>query len=231
MLCGDFRPYGPGGIPDPTIIQTAPKPDAPFLWLFSLLSLLPPSWETPFLLIAPVIAILILLGLPLVAGVGEKSWRRRPVAVITVMVLAIAWGVLTHLGMYTPWSPKMTAWSGSAVPVHFIRNSTPLVRQGAIVFQYKQCRNCHALGGLGGERGPALDEIATKMTRDEMIRQVIQGGGNMPAFGKNLSPPEVTALVTFLQTLHKPNERIAGDASRSVVEGKHEGDVEKGSRY
>jgi ubiquinol-cytochrome c reductase cytochrome b subunit len=226
-----FGPYGPGGIPDPTIIQTAPKPDAPFLWLFSLLSLLPPSWETPFLLIAPVIAILILLGLPLVAGVGEKSWRRRPVAVITVMVLAIAWGVLTHLGMYTPWSPKMTAWSGSAVPVHFIRNSTPLVRQGAIVFQYKQCRNCHALGGLGGERGPALDEIATKMTRDEMIRQVIQGGGNMPAFGKNLSPPEVTALVTFLQTLHKPNERIAGDASRSVVEGKHEGDVEKGSRY
>jgi ubiquinol-cytochrome c reductase cytochrome b subunit len=228
-----FGPYGPGGVADPTIIQTAPKPDPPFLWLFALLSLLPPSWETPFLLIAPVIGILILIALPLVAGVGEKSWYRRPVAVFTVMFLAVAWAVLTHLGMYTPWSPKMTAWSGDAVPVHFIRNTTPLVRQGASVFQYKQCRNCHSLGGVGGQRGPALDEIATKMTQDQMIRQVIQGGGNMPAFGKNLSPPEVTALITFLRTLHKPNERPAGDASRTVVQqgSAPKGDVEQGSRY
>lgn len=229
-----FGPYGPKGVPDPTIIETIPKPDPPFLWLYSLLALLPPSWETPFLLIVPPIAILILILLPLVAGVGEKSWYRRPVAVITVMVLAIAWGVLTRLAMYMPWSPKMMAWSGAAVPVHFIENSTPVVRQGANVFQYKQCRNCHALGGVGGQRGPALDEIAVKMTKDQMIRQVIQGGGNMPAFGKNLSPPEVTALVTFLETLHRPNERPAGDASRTVVQGDSsppKGDVEKGARY
>ena len=229
-----FGPYGPTGVPDPTIIQTVPKPDPPFLWLYSLLSLLPPNWETPFLLIAPPIAILLLIALPLVAGVGEKSWYRRPVAVLTVLVLAVAWGVLTHLGMYTPWSPKMTAWSGFAVPVHFIENSTPLVRQGANVFQYKQCRNCHALGGKGGQRGPALDEIAVKMTGDQMVRQVIQGGGNMPAFGKNLSPPEVTALVAFLQTLHQPSERPAGDASRVVVQGdsaQPKNDIEKGARY
>jgi len=226
-----FGPFGPGGIPDPTITQTSPKPDPAFLWLFALLALLPPNWETPFLLIAPIVGILILLGLPLVAGVGEKSWHRRPVAVLAVMFLAIAWAVLTHLGMHTPWSPQMTAWSGSAVPVHFIRGSTPLERQGAIVFQYKQCRNCHALGGIGGQRGPALDEIAAQMTEDQMIRQVIQGGGNMPAFGKNLSPAEVTALVGFLETLHKPNERVAADASRGVVQSKPQGDMEKGSRY
>jgi ubiquinol-cytochrome c reductase cytochrome b subunit len=234
-LCAAFfGPFGPTGVPDPTIIQTVPKPDPPFLWLYSLLSLLPPNWETPFLLIAPPIAILILIALPLVAGVGEKSWYRRPVAVLTVLVLAVSWGVLTHLGMYTPWSPKMTAWSGLAVPVHFIENSTPLVRQGANVFQYKQCRNCHALGGKGGQRGPALDEIAAKMTGDQMVRQVIQGGGNMPAFGKNLSPPEVTALVTFLQTLHRPTERPAGDASRVVVQGdtsRPKSDIVKGGRY
>jgi hypothetical protein len=34
-----------------------------------------------------------------------------------------------------------------------------------------------------------------------MIRQVIQGGGNMPAYGKKLSPAEVEALVAFMQTL------------------------------
>jgi ubiquinol-cytochrome c reductase cytochrome b subunit len=49
-------------------------------------------------------------------------------------------------------------------------------------------------------RGPALDTVATRLTRDQLIRQVIQGSGNMPAYGKNLRPAEVTALVAFMQT-------------------------------
>src|SRR6266404_1101938 len=57
-------PYGPGGQPDPTIIQTAPKPDFFFLWLYAVLSYLPPSMETPALLIGPVIIIGALLLLP-----------------------------------------------------------------------------------------------------------------------------------------------------------------------
>ena len=40
MACAFFfGPFGPTGQPDPTIIQTAPKPDAPFLWIFAVLSL------------------------------------------------------------------------------------------------------------------------------------------------------------------------------------------------
>jgi ubiquinol-cytochrome c reductase cytochrome b subunit len=91
---------------------------------------------------------------------------------------------------------------------------TPLAREGAQVFQAKQCRNCHALGGHGGDRGPALDSIASRLTEDQMIRQVLQGGGNMPAYGKNLSPAETTALVSFLQTLHPQNQPPAIDASQ-----------------
>src|SRR5580658_8742299 len=45
-----FGPFGPSGQPDPTIIQTAPRPDYFFLWLYAVLSLLPPSMETPVLL-------------------------------------------------------------------------------------------------------------------------------------------------------------------------------------
>ena len=79
MACAFFfGPFGPTGQPDPTIIQTAPKPDAPFLWLFAVLSLLPPAMETPIILIAPVIIIGGMLLLPLVAGEGEKHWSRRP---------------------------------------------------------------------------------------------------------------------------------------------------------
>jgi ubiquinol-cytochrome c reductase cytochrome b subunit len=44
---------------------------------------------------------------------------------------------------------------------------------------------------------------------------VIQGSGNMPAYGKNLSPAEVAALVSFMRTLHNPTEAPARDATQS----------------
>ena len=208
-----FGPFGPKGVPDPTIIQTVPKPDFFFLWIYTILAFLPDKLETPFMLIAPVVAIVFLIALPLFAGEGEKSWRRRPIAVLSLMVLAVGFAVCTNLGTYTPWSPEMEAWSGDPVPVSMVHAATPLGRQGQIVFQDKQCRNCHMLGGTGGQRGPALDGVATRLTYDQLVRQVLQGGGNMPAYGKNLSPSEVTALVGFLGTLHPAGERPARDAS------------------
>jgi len=108
----------------------------------------------------------------------------------------------------------MNAWSGLALPAAELKGRSALERQGAIVFQEKQCRNCHELGGAGGLRGPALDSVATRLTQDQLIRQVIQGGGNMPAYGKSLSPAEVTALVSFLTTLRPPGEPPARDASQ-----------------
>ena len=208
-----FGPYGPSGQPDPTIIQSAPKPDFFFLWIYAVLSYLPPSLETPFVLIVPVLGICALLALPLVAGEGEKSWHRRPVAVLVLVTVAVSWGVFTHLATFTPWSPVMDAWSGDPVPPKLVHAENPLERQGAIVFQEKQCRNCHAVGGTGGMRGPALDTVATRLTEDQLIRQVIQGGGNMPAYGKNLSPPEVTALVRFLETLKPAGQLPAANAA------------------
>ena len=211
-------PFGPGGQPDPTIIQTAPKPDSFFLWIYALLSYLPPAAETPILLIAPLIGIVVLLVLPFFAGEGEKSWKRRPIAVLVILVAAVSLGTLTHLGQHTPWSPVMDAWSGQPIPAEYLKNRTPLEHEGALVFQSKQCHNCHSLAGEGGQRGPALDRVAVRLTPDQLVRQVIQGGGNMPAYGKNLSPAETTALVKFLETLHPAGQRPAQDASRAIAE-------------
>jgi ubiquinol-cytochrome c reductase cytochrome b subunit len=208
-----FGPFGPSGRPDPTIIQTAPQPDYFFLWLYALLSLLPPSLETPALLIGPVVVIIALILLPFMFGEGEKSWRRRPIAVLSILLIAVTLGTFTHLAGYAPWSPHMNAWSGDPVPERFLKGTTALERQGALVFQVKQCRNCHSLGELGGQRGPTLDSVALRLTPDQLIRQVIQGGGNMPSYGKNLSPAETTALVAFLATLHPPGQKPARNAS------------------
>jgi ubiquinol-cytochrome c reductase cytochrome b subunit len=210
-------PFGPSGQPDPTIIQTAPRPDFFFLWLYAVLSFLPPAAETPLLLIGPAVGILVLLGLPFFAGEGEKSWKRRPIAVLTVLLLAVALGTFTNLGLHTPWSPVMNAWSSMPVPSRYLHGRTALERRGSLVFQAKQCRNCHSLGGEGGKRGPALDEVALRLTRDQLVRQVIQGGGNMPAYAKNLSPAETTAAVTFLRTLHPKGQAPARDAAQDLV--------------
>jgi mono/diheme cytochrome c family protein len=99
-------------------------------------------------------------------------------------------------------------------PAQYLKGRSALERQGALVFQAKQCHNCHPLGNVGGQRGPELDRVAVQFTRGQLIRQVIQGGGNMPAYGKNLSPVETTALVAFLETLHPAGQPQAQDAAR-----------------
>jgi ubiquinol-cytochrome c reductase cytochrome b subunit len=217
MACAFFfGPFGPSGPPDPTIIQTAPKPDYAFLWIYAVLAFLPPSIETPIMLIVPVLIIAGMLLLPLLAGEGERHWARRPVAVLTVSVIALSLGIFTRLGTYTPWSPVMEAWTADIIPVDYLQKRTPLERQGAIVLQNKQCRNCHSLEGSGGQRGPALDGVANRMTADQIIRQVLQGGGNMPAYGNALSASETRALVSFLSTLRN-GLPPAVDASRSLA--------------
>jgi ubiquinol-cytochrome c reductase cytochrome b subunit len=210
-------PFGPSGQPDPTIIQTAPRPDFFFLWLYAVLSYLPPSAETPILMIGPAIGIIALLLLPFIAGEGEKSWKRRPIAVLTILLVAVMLGSLTQLGLHTPWSPIMDAWSSVPIPTEYLQGRTALERRGALVFQAKQCRNCHSLDDMGGKRGPALDRVALRLTQDQLIRQVIQGGGNMPAYGKNLNPAETTALVAFLETLHPAGQPPAGNAARAAL--------------
>jgi len=214
VVCAAFLgPFGPKGQPDPTVVQAVPRPDYFFLWMYAALALLPPQMETVLLLVGPAIAIGFLIALPLISGTGEKSWRRRPVAVLTVLLVIISLAAFTQLATYAPWSPQMNAWSSAPIPPKLLEGRSALERQGAVVFQAKQCRNCHALGGEGGQRGPALDNVATRLTGEQLVRQVLQGRGNVPAYGKNLSPAETTALVAYLKSLHAPSQTPARDAS------------------
>jgi ubiquinol-cytochrome c reductase cytochrome b subunit len=210
-------PIGPNGQPDPTIIQTVPRPDFFFLWLFSVFALLPPWTETVLMLTGPLLALGLLFALPFISGTGEKSSRRRPFSVVMVILIVTTIGSLTWLGTFSPWSPHMNAWSAVPTPIKYVKGRSPLELQGALLVQSKQCRNCHSLGGHGGMRGPALDATATRLTRNQMVRQILQGGGNMPAYGSNLSPAEVNAIVAFLATMHPRGEPPARNSARPAI--------------
>jgi ubiquinol-cytochrome c reductase cytochrome b subunit len=139
---------------------------------------------------------------------------------MSVLLIVLTVVTLAGLGITARWSPNMEAWSALPTPKAYIQGRTPLQLQGALVIQSKQCRNCHSLGGEGGHRGPALDGVGTRLTQDQLIRQVLQGGGNMPAYGKNLTPAEVTALVAFMQTLRPAQQPPARSAVAPAVPGR-----------
>lgn len=203
-IAAALGPKGPTEPPDPTLGGANPRPEWPFLWLFALLSLSPPAAETFIILIFPVLLIMGLLLVPFLSNRGERAPSQRPAAVLIVIVGYTALGVLTYLGITAPWSPKMTAWSGDPIPERLVKNSSPVQLQGAIMFQNKNCRNCHALDGVGGRRGPDLTTVGVQMTRNQLIDQISNGtpgGGNMPAYGKQIKPAEMTALVDFLASL------------------------------
>jgi ubiquinol-cytochrome c reductase cytochrome b subunit len=217
LLAVVLGPKGPTDPPDPTLPGANPRPEWPFLWLFGLLSLSPAGAETFIMLVFPIILIAALFLVPFVSNRGERAPSRRPVAVLAVIASYAVLGALTYEGATSPWSPKMTAWSSDPIPERLVRESTPLQLQGAALFQSKDCRNCHALDGSGGRRGPDLTTVGTRLTRGQLIDQISNGtpgGGNMPAYGKQVSPAEMTALVEFLVNLRPagaPPARLAAN--------------------
>ncbi|HEV3303585.1 MAG TPA: cytochrome b N-terminal domain-containing protein [Planctomycetaceae bacterium] len=203
-------PKGPTGPPDPTMSGANPRPEWPFLWLFGLLSLSPAGAETFIMLVFPVLLIVVLFLVPFVSNRGERAPSRRPVASLGVVVIYTVLGALTWQGATAPWSPVMTAWSGDPIPQDIVAQSTPREFVGSLVFQNKNCRNCHALEGVGGKRGPDLTFVGTRLTRDQLIDQISNGtpgGGNMPAYAEQMKPAEMSAVVDFLV-----NRRPAGQA-------------------
>lgn len=206
-LAAILGPKGPSAPPDPTAAGANPRPEWPFLWLFALLSLSPAGAETFLILVFPLVLVIALVVVPFVSIRGERAPSRRPLAVLGVVVIYAVLAALTYEGATSPWSPKMNAWSSDPIPERLVKDSTPLQLQGAALFQSKDCRNCHALDGIGGERGPDLTTVGARLTHGQLIDQISNGtpgGGNMPAYGKQISPPEMTALVEFLANLRPP---------------------------
>ncbi len=212
-------PKGPTGPPNPALPDANPRPEWPFLWLFALLSLSPPAAETFIMLVLPVVLVVGLLLVPFINNKGERAPSRRPMAVLGVIVIYTTLAALTYEGIRAPWSPDMTAWTSDPIPERMVTQSEPVELQGALVFQYKNCRNCHALDGVGGKRGPDLSSIGVKMSRNRLIDQVSNGtpgGGNMPAYGKQISPAQMDALIAFLVSLRPDGQPPAGTADKSL---------------
>jgi mono/diheme cytochrome c family protein len=77
-----------------------------------------------------------------------------------------------------------------------------LSAEGKTVFT-TNCASCHTLkaAGASGTVGPNLDELEPDLATVE--HQVVNGGGPMPAFGKEglLNPKEIKAVATYVSAV------------------------------
>ena len=77
-----------------------------------------------------------------------------------------------------------------------------LAAEGKEIF-VSTCGSCHTLSAAGtsGEIGPDLDELEPDLATVE--HQVVNGGGGMPAFGKEgaLNAKEIKAVATYVSSV------------------------------
>ncbi|WP_438448357.1 c-type cytochrome [Gorillibacterium sp. sgz5001074] len=59
------------------------------------------------------------------------------------------------------------------------------------------CMACHGVN-LEGKMGPELTKVGGHMTKDEILTQILKGGGRMPAQEKRLSAAETETLAVWL---------------------------------
>jgi ubiquinol-cytochrome c reductase cytochrome b subunit len=183
--------------PNPTIIDAQPRPDWYLLWYFAVLALSPHEAENYIILLSPLIAGLVLFLLPLIAGRGDRHPLKRPWSLAILLLVLVSVGALWNAGIQANWSPRFDATS---LTDKIIGTTSGPVYAGGKLFSSRGCLYCHTISGHGGKRGPDLTNVGNRLSSDQMIIRILNGGYNMPAYGGILGSEDVQNLVEFLQS-------------------------------
>ena len=132
----------------------------------------------------------------------EKSFRKMPQQNLTPqeidrLVDFFRWvdGIENN-----DWPPQDSKKRGSAGVRRLVGGTT--LSRGAALFKESGCFDCHSLHGVGGSVGPALDDVGSKLTVEELKQQIANPqmrnpASKMPPF-EDLSEADLQALAEFL---------------------------------
>ncbi len=185
------------GPPNPAMVHTSPDPDWYMVPFFALFALMPHRIESLAMMLGPVLTVVGLLAIPFLSNKGERSPLKRPwsmFGVICVLVFVIS---LLVLGLKAPWSPEFETKPLTLAVVKITHGDDAVVR-GVNLFYVKGCQYCHRMYNYGGKNGPDLTTVGNRLSKDELAIRIVNGGGNMPAYGSILTKKELDDLVVFL---------------------------------
>jgi cytochrome c551 len=110
----------------------------------------------------------------------SKASHRTAIALLKLLAAAIALAALAACGS---------------------SNSSPALEgpKETIALYNARCISCHA-SDLSGKVGPDSDlrTVGSRMTKDEIMHQITNGGDIMPAFANKLTADEINELADWL---------------------------------
>jgi ubiquinol-cytochrome c reductase cytochrome b subunit len=203
------RSFGAGLEPpaDPTDSSYVPRPEWYFLPFFQLLKLVPGSMESAVAVGIPTLLVLVMVLLPFFDRRSVRSFRQRPLARLSLMVLGGSCVLLIGASMNED-SAAATVTPETGRPLSSVQ------RAGRALYQAQGCGSCHAIGGKGGgskEDAPPLTDVGLKHSGawlhsflENPLR--FHAETKMPSFGPpTLSHQEVEEITRYLVTLRGPN--------------------------
>ena len=191
---------------DPGTTSFVPRPDWYFFFLFYLLRIF--KWpDTVFLgtVGIPTVLMVIALALPFLDRRRERRPLHRPVAMVSMVLVAISMGVLTCKGATA--KEALASEVIASVPQwvkdeHLPQNAVP----GAKLFASSGCTACHTYDGTGSSNlgAPDLTAVGSKnLGIDFQIRHLkcpscVTPGSPMPKFA-SLGDANLRKLAIFLE--------------------------------
>lgn len=143
---------------NPATTDFIPRPEWYFLFLFELLKIFKgENLFTPVIMatfIVPNILMVLLIALPFIDRGPERRIHKRPIAMVTAVLVVFSLAYLTELGAET----------STGVPTTLeISNLTPEAEAGLELYLSSGCSSCHMLKGAGAPGpGPDLTNVGAK---------------------------------------------------------------------
>lgn len=192
--------FGPPALtkaPDPSMVITSPRPDWYLLWIYALFALMPPNIESYVMFFGPLLVFFLLFALPFISNKGERSPLKRPWSIIASAFVVIVIVSLLSVGNRSAWSPQFKA---KVLTASSVAATDTVALAGMNIFQQKACLYCHKINDDGGNVGPDLTHVGSRLNEQQMIIRIVNGSKDMPAYGGSLSNSELSKIVSFLKT-------------------------------
>ncbi|MEI6386504.1 MAG: c-type cytochrome [Spirochaetota bacterium] len=101
------------------------------------------------------------------------------------------------------WPPQDSKQKGLTGTSRLLASSGISMSEGAALFKENNCFSCHSLGGTGGSSALALDNVGSKLSAEQIAKQIadprsVNQAAIMPAFMNFLSAPQINSIADFL---------------------------------